>query len=232
MAWTKEYTQQYMRLWRANNRDKTRSYSERHYYNNLEVARAYKRGQYVKHRNKRLAQQRVKRATPQERVRRRAESRQYYLRHKEAILIKGKTRRQTHKQLLNAYQRQYRRTHPEYRTQRHLVHQRWLMQHPGYSVQWRRKNRHLCRVYKRNRRARKAGVENTLTQGQWEAIKAAYKQCCAYCGKKPRRLEQDHIIAMVRGGVHTMGNIVPACRSCNARKWANMPSHPIQMVLL
>ncbi len=43
---------------------------------------------------------------------------------------------------------------------------------------------------------------------------------CHYCGKKisPRFLTMDHIVPIVRGGKSTKGNVVPACKECNARK--------------
>ena len=91
-----------------------------------------------------------------------------------------------------AYNREYFRTHPEARE----------------SVK--------CAVERR--RARKAGLPDTLTRSQWGAIKAAYKGCCAYCGKEVERLTQDHVIPIKKGGGTTADNIVPACRPCNSRK--------------
>lgn len=39
---------------------------------------------------------------------------------------------------------------------------------------------------------------------------------CAYCGAKAR--EADHVVPVSRGGRHSIGNLVPACRSCNSSK--------------
>ena len=58
----------------------------------------------------------------------------------------------------------------------------------------------------------------TLTKEEWETIKAEHNHRCAYCGKKSKRLEMDHIIPVSRGGPHTMENIAPSCRKCNASK--------------
>lgn len=43
---------------------------------------------------------------------------------------------------------------------------------------------------------------------------------CYYCGKKfsSRLLTMDHIVPIVRGGRSTKGNVVPACKECNAAK--------------
>lgn len=68
------------------------------------------------------------------------------------------------------------------------------------------------------RRARKHAVESTFTREQWAAMKAAYNNCCAYCGKPCERLTMDHVIPLARGGPHVAANIVPACRPCNSRK--------------
>lgn len=80
---------------------------------------------------------------------------------------------------------------------------------------------------KRTEKRRKynlASTENTLTLSEWEEIKARYDYRCAYCLKKPRRLEMDHIIPLSKGGTHTKENIVPACRTCNAKKGNKLPT--------
>jgi 5-methylcytosine-specific restriction endonuclease McrA len=61
-------------------------------------------------------------------------------------------------------------------------------------------------------------VPITLTAEQWHEILRQYDYRCAYCGKRGGRLERDHVVAITRGGAHIKENIVPACRSCNARK--------------
>ena len=50
-----------------------------------------------------------------------------------------------------------------------------------------------------------------------------YDKChghCAYCGCKMeyKDMQVDHIIPLHRGGTDTMGNMLPACRSCNHYK--------------
>lgn len=85
----------------------------------------------------------------------------------------------------------------------------------------------------RVRRARKLNAPIVdLTASQWRGIKALYGHCCVYCGVAGKRLTQDHIVPLSRGGSHTLANVVPACRSCNSRKSANPPSKPVQPALL
>jgi len=70
----------------------------------------------------------------------------------------------------------------------------------------------------KRRRYNLASTENTLTLSEWDAIKLQYEYRCAYCQKRPKRLEMDHIVPLSKGGTHTKDNIVPSCRTCNAKK--------------
>jgi len=67
------------------------------------------------------------------------------------------------------------------------------------------------------RRMREKGAVSTLTAEEWEDIKRTFKNKCVYCGEQ-KKLEMDHIIPLSKGGNHTKGNVVPACRNCNAKK--------------
>jgi 5-methylcytosine-specific restriction endonuclease McrA len=83
------------------------------------------------------------------------------------------------------------------------------------------------------RRARKAAApRNDLTATQWKEIKAAYGNRCVYCGKRSKKLTQDHIVPLSKGGSHTAGNIVPACRPCNGKKRDRAVLKPVQPMLL
>ena len=87
------------------------------------------------------------------------------------------------------------------------------------------------RASSQKRRARSRGVLSDLTTGQWKLIKDVFNHCCAYCGKKPKVLTQDHITPLVKYGPYTMTNIVPACKSCNSKKQAGPPLKPVQPLL-
>lgn len=45
-----------------------------------------------------------------------------------------------------------------------------------------------------------------------------FGRACAYCGTTEKELTMDHVVPLSAGGDHTLGNIVPACLSCNVRK--------------
>lgn len=71
------------------------------------------------------------------------------------------------------------------------------------------------------RRARKraAGVF-VVTERDWLRLVERYRGCCAYCGKPPAGgfLHREHVIPIVRGGQHSIGNLLPACPPCNLSK--------------
>lgn len=58
-----------------------------------------------------------------------------------------------------------------------------------------------------------------LRQSQWWKRRRS-AGICQYCGKKfpPHALTMDHLVPLIRGGRSTKGNLVPACKECNAKK--------------
>lgn len=62
-----------------------------------------------------------------------------------------------------------------------------------------------------------ARVDHDLTDEQWAALTQAWGGC-AYCGADGVPLQRDCVLAISRGGRYTLGNIAPACASCNASK--------------
>ncbi|MBI2605498.1 MAG: HNH endonuclease [Deltaproteobacteria bacterium] len=75
------------------------------------------------------------------------------------------------------------------------------------------------RVARERERARKL-----RKSGWWQARLAA--GVCHYCQKafKAAELTMDHIVPVARGGTSTRGNVVPACRACNASKKLETPA--------
>lgn len=69
----------------------------------------------------------------------------------------------------------------------------------------------------RKRRRRLQRVEQDLTDEQWTALLDAWGGC-AYCGATGRPMQRDCIMPVSRGGRYTLGNVAPACASCNASK--------------
>jgi 5-methylcytosine-specific restriction endonuclease McrA len=75
--------------------------------------------------------------------------------------------------------------------------------------------------YFHKRRIAINSTDNKITLADWRGIKKQYKYKCIYCGEK-KPLTMDHIIPLSKGGEHVKSNIVPACRSCNAKKGAKI----------
>ena len=66
----------------------------------------------------------------------------------------------------------------------------------------------------------KLGI-NALTNEEWQDILKKFEYKCAYCGIEfnDRVIPtKDHIIPLSIGGYNIKENIIPACRSCNAKK--------------
>lgn len=64
------------------------------------------------------------------------------------------------------------------------------------------------------RRARKAN--NGIFQILPKEIDRLLSQNCFYCGSCATTL--DHIVPIAKGGRHSIGNLLPACKSCNSSK--------------
>ena len=62
-----------------------------------------------------------------------------------------------------------------------------------------------------------ARMDHDLSDEQWAALKDAWGGC-AYCGATDTPLQRDCVLALSHGGLYTLDNIAPACRSCNASK--------------
>lgn len=69
------------------------------------------------------------------------------------------------------------------------------------------------------RRARKAGVDGTVTANDWQTILLILGDACLCCGETDD-LTQDHVVPLSKGGPHHPSNIQPLCRKCNERKQA------------
>jgi hypothetical protein len=78
--------------------------------------------------------------------------------------------------------------------------------------------REVLRLNRQRRAALDKELPSTLTLEEWEQCKKYFGNVCAYCGKDPRTLSQDHFIPVVNGGGYEACNIIPACTSCNSKK--------------
>jgi 5-methylcytosine-specific restriction endonuclease McrA len=73
-----------------------------------------------------------------------------------------------------------------------------------------------CGIRSACSRARKHGLPVTLTEPDWARAVEHFKDRCAYCALGWCLIE--HATPVERGGGTSLGNCLPACTSCNARK--------------
>ena len=82
------------------------------------------------------------------------------------------------------------------------------------SRQWRAANPE--KVIEQNNRRRQRIANNGLFFIRPKEIRKLLAQPCFYCGAKSQHL--DHVVPIKRGGVHSIGNLLPACAPCNQSK--------------
>ena len=83
---------------------------------------------------------------------------------------------------------------------------------------WYKKNPHKYSEYSGRRRARLTAADRRkISSKDWDSVLFHYRNCCAYCGSN-KDLTMDHVVPLYRGGRHSIGNLVPACMSCNISK--------------
>lgn len=87
-----------------------------------------------------------------------------------------------------------------------------------YHVTYHLENPEVRRLSYQRRRDRMAQLPHTLTVEEWEETLEYFDYSCAYCGVSDDNIGKEHIIPVVKGGGYTQDNIIPACRSCNAKK--------------
>lgn len=101
----------------------------------------------------------------------------------------------------------------------------WRKNNPNQNQIWRAANRDKTANYRHNRRVREwsnchGGVG--VSEIDWLRLVNRYNACCAYCDCRPNHLQQDHVVPLCRGGRHSIGNILPACPTCNQSKGGSL----------
>ena len=89
------------------------------------------------------------------------------------------------------------------------------------NTKWRHANRQHVNQWclARNRRT------PPLPKADIDSLLEYYGKKCVYCGREATGF--DHLYPVSKGGEHTIGNLAPACGSCNSRK----SNHPIWVMV-
>ena len=87
----------------------------------------------------------------------------------------------------------------------------------AWNKKWKSENKDKVNIYSNRRKAKKNLLPSSFSAEQWNQVKSDFNNKCAYCGEE-LPLEQEHFIAVNKGGEFTINNIVPSCRCCNGSK--------------
>lgn len=124
--------------------------------------------------------------------------------------------------------RQYIKANPEKRA---VIDRRYHEAHPKRLQErkrrWLEANPEKRREWDRRKRAKRAGVEGSHTEAEWQALCSYYMDQCLCCGEVPDKLTRDHVIPITKGGSNDIGNIQPLCKSCNSKKYLKTTDYRI-----
>jgi 5-methylcytosine-specific restriction endonuclease McrA len=100
----------------------------------------------------------------------------------------------------------------------------WKLAHQAERKEYsqRPESREYARLNAKTQNARrklqKGATLHAITKAEWLALQLEYEGRCAYCGVPLEEPTMDHVVPLIKGGDHSVGNIVPACSRCNKRK--------------
>lgn len=89
----------------------------------------------------------------------------------------------------------------------------------GRASAWQKNNPGRVRANRDARRSRKRGGGDRYTAAEWRQAVEACGGRCFYCGAA-EATTADHIVPLALGGSNAIGNIAPACPTCNSSKQA------------
>jgi 5-methylcytosine-specific restriction endonuclease McrA len=143
----------------------------------------------------------------------------YYERNADRINARNKAWQAANPEKVTAQRRAYYQAHQE---ERKAYKRAWSAANRAKETAWHAayaaKNRaRMCEIEGRRRVRKEGNGVLKVSARDWRRMLIRYRNRCAYCGEV-RKLVMEHIVPIARGGRHSIGNLLPACRSCNARK--------------
>lgn len=137
---------------------------------------------------------------------------------KECVKSKTLEWQQNNRDRYNEWQRNYIKTETARKNRREAA-QVW--RDSGGYREWTRENADRVSEYNLNRRQSKT---HEISDAEWIECKNYFNNSCAYCGiseenakeQQGNLLHKEHV---EHDGSNGIENCVPACKSCNGRKW-------------
>lgn len=163
-----------------------------------------------------------------------ARAAQWYLENKESALAQRKERFQNKRDIELEQMRRWREANAE---RKKIADEAWRAantdRNRATKLAWQRANKaKVAEINERHRRLYPEGVANrshrrrarknavsvhVVTVADIRRLRARFGGLCAYCEAAPGST-LDHVVPLARGGSHSLGNLVPACKSCNCSK--------------
>jgi 5-methylcytosine-specific restriction endonuclease McrA len=140
--------------------------------------------------------------------------RAYYRRNRERLLAQRREQHIADREKDNAYAKEYRESHKEAVAATKAA---WFQRNKARVYAKRKEDRARLREHDRKARLNRRGKGN-VEWSEWQGLIEEFASHCAYCGKPVEKPEPDHVVPLSRGGLNEIGNLLPACRSCNASK--------------
>lgn len=124
----------------------------------------------------------------------------YHAEHRESELLRSKIKYWKNVEKESLRKKKFRENNPEAIKERNR--------------KYRQNNPEIIRAKSQRRRARIA--QNLTFHVSKKELKRLYAAECFYCDNAAETI--DHVVPIVRGGSHGIGNLVPACNHCNFSK--------------
>jgi len=124
----------------------------------------------------------------------------YHAEHRETELLRSKMKYWNNVEKESLRKKKFRQDNPEVLRER--------------NKQYRANNPEIIRAKAQRRRARL--LQNQTFQVSKKELKKLYASECFYCHNEAQTI--DHLVPIVRGGSHGIGNLVAACNHCNFSK--------------
>jgi len=109
---------------------------------------------------------------------------------------------------------------------RHIIKSESKVRHAELQRVYRQKNPDAYKVWVRNNpdkaleinnRRRLAFYKKNSFKITKKEVSRLYNSPCFYCGTN-HNIQIDHAMPIARGGKHSIGNLLPACKKCNQSK--------------